>query len=224
MRILVTGFEPFGKLVDNPSQRLLGQLSAADFAEGAELHSVRLPTSYRGSETLIRELLDEIRPDLCVCLGVAQNRRAVCLERIAVNMDDCSLADNDGELAKGREIVPGAALAIQSVLDLAGVVEQDGADEGAGQGLPLSISNHAGNFVCNHVYYAALQHIAEHGLPTKCVFIHVPMTEECRGPGERYDWQLPSQAELHGRVAGVASRLAQSIQAQPDRLLVEDGD
>ncbi|MEZ5338536.1 MAG: pyroglutamyl-peptidase I [bacterium] len=205
MQILVTGFEPFGRLVDNPSQRLLGQLSAADFHADAALRLELLPTSYGGSEQRIRALLDELHPQLCLCFGVAQNRQAICLERVAVNLDDCSLADNAGELRSGREIVSGTPLAMQSRLPLAELLAETATGEDGE--LRFTISNHAGNFVCNHVYYAALEYTARRSMPTHCLFVHVPMTTECRGPQEQYGWELPGQAALHAAV----SRLTQAL-------------
>ena len=215
MRILLTGFEPFGKLTANPSQHLLEQISAADFPAGTDLILERLPTAYLRGGQRIRELLEEHRPDLCICLGVAQNRQHVCLERIAVNLDDCSLPDNDGELAAGREIVNGDSLARRTALQLEQLL-QESAGEAAMEyegspGPGIIISNHAGNFVCNHVYYSALQHIAKQELPTHCLFVHVPMTAECRSPGEHYTWELPTQAQLRRTILALAGRLARQV-------------
>ncbi|MCB1216461.1 pyroglutamyl-peptidase I [bacterium] len=209
MRILVTGFEPFGRLVDNPSQRLLGQLCAADFHAAAELRLELLPTSYAGSEQRIRALLDELHPQLCLCLGVAQNRQAICLERVAVNLDDCSLADNAGELRSGREIVSGTPLAMQSRLPLGELIEATGTGEDGE--LRFTISNYAGNFVCNHVYYAALEYTARRSMSTQCLFVHVPMTAECRGPREQYGWELPGQSQLHAAVRRLTGALGKLL-------------
>lgn len=210
MRILVTGFEPFGKLVANPSAHLLGQLSAALIPGCTELRLELLPVAYRRSGSRIRALLEELQPDLCICLGVAQNRRQVCLERIAMNLDDCSLVDNDGDLAQEREITAGESLALRSGMNLTELREAViGLDHALAA--ELSISNHAGNYVCNHVYYNALQHIACRRLATQCLFIHVPMTRECSSSLEEYSWELPAQSDLQSLLAAVISEAAKSI-------------
>lgn len=213
VRILLTGFEPFGKLRDNPSQHLLQQLSAVDFAEDAELITERLPTAYRRSAMRIRELLDEHRPDLCICLGVAQNRRRISLERIAVNLDDCSLADNDDELLQGREIVEGSELALRCSMPLEKLLNLLATDQEEQDGPEMEISNHAGTFVCNHVYYSALEHVRRQGYATRCLFVHVPMTQECRAEDEEYGWELPSQQKLGSSVRRLAGRLASTLRA-----------
>ena len=202
VRILVTGFEPFGNLVANPSARLLELLNAAQITGCSELITELLPTAYAKSAAGIRGLLDRHRPDLCICLGVAQNRRHVSLERIAMNLDDCSLADNDGELAAGREIVPGEALALKTGIPLEELqVSLADSCRDAAPDLDIAISNHAGNFVCNHIYYNALQHVKCRQLATQCLFVHVPMTRESRGPQEEYAWELPGEDQLLGLIS-----------------------
>jgi pyroglutamyl-peptidase len=210
VRILVTGFEPFGKLVANPSALLLEQLSADMIPGCSALRRELLPVAYTRSGSRIRALLEELQPDLCICLGVAQNRQHVCLERIAMNLDDCSLADNDGELAKEREIVIGESLALRSGLNLAALhMAVTGLNKPLEPG--LSISNHAGNFVCNHVYYNALQHIACRRMASQCLFIHLPMSLECSSPMEEYAWELPAQSDLLNLVASLISAAAALI-------------
>lgn len=203
MRVLITGFGAFGSISDNPSGRLLSQFGEQGLEGADELRLEQLPVAYRQAGARIRELLDGYAPDLCIMLGVADNRQRICLERIAINLDDSSLADNDEDLASDREIVPGAPLALRSDLpleELAGALNAalegpDGPAEPA-----YGVSNHAGNFVCNHLYYNALEHAALRGLSAPCLFIHVPMSLECNAGGKEYGWTLASQETLFERV------------------------
>lgn len=198
---------------------LLRQLRGMEPTGDLQLITELLPTAYGRAGQRIRELLDQHRPDLCICLGVAQNRRHVCLERLAINLDDCSLPDNDGELALNREIVSGAPLALSSPLPVDELADELApAEHHPGNCPGVAVSNHAGNYVCNHVYYNALQHIDAGGHPTRCLFIHVPMTADCSGPDENYGWELPTQLQLLEVVSSLIRRLSAVQRAAGSRV------
>src|ERR1700712_4435308 len=100
MALLLTGFEPFGDLAVNSSQQVVERLAALR----PDLITAILPTEYAESTRHIQALIAQHQPDAVVCLGVAQARAAVNLERVALNVDDAPLADNSGDFAAGRMI------------------------------------------------------------------------------------------------------------------------
>jgi pyroglutamyl-peptidase len=179
MRILVTGFEPFGSHASNPSQEIVTALAArASAAVGRpfQLHTTVLPTEYDRAASRITLLIAELSPDAIVCLGVAGKADGICLERIALNLNDAELADNAGEIRTAQPIIPGAPMAYLSTLPLAAMLQ-----ELRGARFPTSISNHAGTYVCNHVFYTARHTIEQKRATTPCGFIHVPVVDDGKG-------------------------------------------
>jgi pyroglutamyl-peptidase len=183
MRLLLTGFESFGDIPRNPVQLIVEAL-----AHDADLRSFRnlgglstaiLPVEFAAAGERIRALIEATRPDVILMLGVAAKREAISLERIALNLDD-SLArpDNAGAMLDGAPIAPDGPLALAATLPL---VELCAALAAAG--IPAAISNHAGAYVCNHVFYVALHTVARLGLPAACGFIHVPLPAELQPAG-----------------------------------------
>jgi pyroglutamyl-peptidase len=165
MRVLLTGFEPFGDVRVNPSQMIVGQIMASRRFTG--LTGAVLPVKYAAAAEQMRLLIGRHRPQAVVCLGVAQGRDAINLERFALNVDDAPIADNDGVLKQGEPITPDGPLAYVSTLPLAAML-----DALRARHIPAVISNHAGAYLCNHVFYVA-RHLTEgRGIP--CGFIHVP--------------------------------------------------
>lgn len=174
-RILLTGFEPFGEIESNPSQHVVETLGRVAFP-GLDLVTAVLPVSYADAGNCIRGLIREHRPDHVLALGVAAKREEICLERVALNLDDAAGPDNDGIVRQGEPILPGGPPAYFSALPLAGLKTQLEA-----AGIPVRISNHAGAYLCNHAYYAAADEIARLGLPAGVVFVHVPLPVEAGG-------------------------------------------
>jgi pyroglutamyl-peptidase len=166
VRILLTGFQPFGKVDVNPSQCIIEHFAARNCPD---LIARVLPTEYRASAQAIEAAILAEQPDAVVCLGVAQSRKTISLERIAVNLDDAPLADNAGVLASGERIVPGGPAAYWSTLPLEAMRRALAARD-----IPVSCSNHAGTYVCNHVFYSARHALETLGANTPCGFIHVP--------------------------------------------------
>ncbi len=165
MSIIVTGFEPFGGDDINPSQELIKTLQQSQPDHVFEV----LATEYDFAGTRICQLIDEHAPTAVIMLGLSGEATSIKLERVALNIDDAPLADNSGDLRKGQAIKPGAALALQTHIDLP-VVQA----ELRSHGHDVVISNHAGAYICNHIYYCALDHLNAKGSDTPCVFVHVP--------------------------------------------------
>ena len=128
-----------------------------------------MPTVFDTSRFLLTEALERERPDVAVLFGLAASTPTIRLERVALNLDDTALADNSGRRRDGVAILPGAPLARQTNLPVTTL-----RDTLAPQGFNVVVSNHAGAYVCNHVYYAALHHIAATGLPCQALFVHLP--------------------------------------------------
>ncbi len=176
MRILVTGFQPFGELQVNPSQLIVEHLQAS---QRDDIIPLVLPTAYQAAGERIASAIQADQPDAVIMLGVAQRRATISLERIAVNVDDAKLPDNSGVIASGESIAQGGPAAYWSTLPLMTMQTALAAHE-----LPVEISNHAGTFVCNHTFYVARHTLESLGRPIPCGFIHVPaFTERDGDPG-----------------------------------------
>jgi pyroglutamyl-peptidase len=174
MRVLITGFGPFPGLANNPSQLLVeGLADRQDSPAGLEILTSVLPTEYAGAETRIRQLIGDLRPDAVVCIGTAARRSEINLERVALNLDDASIPDNAGLLRQGKQIVPEGPAAYWSTLPLERM-----RDAIESQSLPVTMSNHAGTYICNHVFYAARHEIEVTKTQARCGLIHVPLAAE----------------------------------------------
>ncbi|GGU75442.1 pyrrolidone-carboxylate peptidase [Streptomyces albospinus] len=171
-RVLLTGFEPFDGESTNPSWRAVRAAAAEPFA-GAELSTVELPCVYGGSLTALRAAVDAAQPDIVVCVGQAGGRPDITVERVAVNVDDARIPDASGAEPIDEVIVPGGPAAYFSTLPIKACVAAVRA-----AGLPASVSNTAGTFVCNHVFYG-LAHLIATELPhVRGGFVHVPYAPE----------------------------------------------
>lgn len=175
MKILFTGFDPFGGESVNPSWEAVSRLP--DSLGGNEILKIQLPTVFgAGAESLLRAV-EELRPDAVVCVGQASGRSAVSFERVAVNLRDASIADNAGRLARDEEVCPGGETAYFSTFPAKKL-----ADAVNAAGIPAAVSLSAGSFVCNDVLYSLLRHTRGSG--RLCGFVHVPALPEQAGPGQ----------------------------------------
>lgn len=165
MRILFSGFEPFGGMAENPAWEAVRRLP--ERLDGAEIHRVRLPVVFgRAAEALLGEAR-RVRPEIIMMVGVAQGRQAVTPEKLAINYQDARLPDNAGQSPKARRIDQGGPDGIMTRLPVEAMVEAI-----AAAGLPGKLSLSAGAYVCNDLYYRLLRREGELGC--RCVFIHVP--------------------------------------------------
>jgi pyroglutamyl-peptidase len=167
MKALVTGFEPFG---DDPINPALDALPCLPARLGhLEIATRVLPTVFGRSLEALDDALRTTHPDLVLCVGLAGGRAALSLERVAINLDDARIPDNEGRQPIDRAIVRGGPAAYFATLPIkaaAAALRQ--------AGLPAIVSNTAGTFVCNHVFYG-LMHRAATTWPTlRGGFLHVP--------------------------------------------------
>lgn len=156
MRILVTAFEPYGGNDTNISQRVLD-------ATQADVAKLLLPVSFRRAPEVLNEAIGQLQPDVIIAMGQAAEGDKIRLERLAINLMDSAKGDNDGYIPDEELICPEAPLALKTALP----VKQLCADC-INAGLPTIISNSAGSYVCNRVYWEAL-HYTE-----KALFVHIP--------------------------------------------------
>lgn len=171
MKILVTGFDPFGGESVNPAWEAVSRLPGE--INGAEVVRMLIPTSFKRAPQAILEKVREYHPDYVISVGQAAGRTAITPERIAINMMSASIPDNDGEQPTEQKIEDNGPDGYFSLLP---VVEMVKAIEAAG--LPGRISNTAGTFVCNRVMYSVLHACHTEFPEMRSGFIHVPCIPE----------------------------------------------
>ncbi len=188
MPILVTAFEPFGGDALNASQEILNALPAT--LGGVRLEKRCLPVSFFAASVIAVEAAAALRPDAIVCLGQAGGRDAVTPERVAVNLMDAKIPDNDGFQPVDQPVIPNAPAAYFSTLPVKAMV-----DHMQCAGVPARLSDSAGSYVCNALMFAMLHRMRE--IP--CGFIHIPYLTE-QGKGETIP-SLPKETVLRGITA-----------------------
>ena len=167
-KVLLTGFEPFGKATLNPSGEIVKQIS------GDNIVTAILPVAYAQSAEALLALIEQHNPDVVISLGQAEGRTHVSPERIAINLDDARLADNEGVIRNDVPIVVGGPVAYESTLPIKDIVKAIN-----DAGVPAAVSLSAGAFLCNHVFYVAQDHFK--GTKVRSGFVHVPLMDEQAG-------------------------------------------
>ena len=175
--MLVTGFEPFGGDTLNPSAEIARTLDGRIIAEH-QVVGVVLPCVFGDVIKELRRHLRRTRPTAVICLGLAGGRTAITPERVAINVDDARIPDNAGAQPKDRPIVKTGPAAYWSTLPVKAIVAALRA-----RGIPAELSQSAGTFVCNHVFYA-LMHALRGKRGVRGGFIHVPFLPEQAKTGE----------------------------------------
>jgi pyroglutamyl-peptidase len=181
--VLLTGFEPFNKEPVNPAWETVRELDG--WAEGDFVVVARqLPCVFGDANEAMRALVDELKPALVIAVGQAGGRVDLSVERVAINVDDAPIMDNANRQLVDEPIVRGGPAAYFSTLPIKAIVAalRDA-------GLPASVSQTAGTFVCNHVFYG-LMHALAGRAGVRGGFIHIPY--------------LPEQAARHPGAASMA--------------------
>lgn len=178
MTILLTAFEPFGGEKINPALEAVHLVSGQ--IAGAQIIKLTVPTVFGRAADVVTEAIGSLRPQAVVCVGQAGGRTAITVERVAINIEDASIPDNVGVTPVDRPVIPGAPVAYFSTLPIKDMVKAI-----RDVGLPASVSNTAGTFVCNHLMYGVL-HLIKNEFPgTLGGFIHVPyLTEQAAQKAE----------------------------------------
>ena len=168
--VLLTGFEPFNGATINPSWeavRALDGWSGPGFAVAAR----QLPCVFGTALDVLRAAVAETRPDIVIAVGQAGGRSEISLERVAINIDDAMIRDNAGAQPIDTPIVADGPAAYFGTLPVKAIVRALRL-----RGFPSGVSQTAGTFVCNHVFYGLMHHLV--GQSVKAGFIHVPFLPE----------------------------------------------
>ncbi|MBM6999284.1 pyroglutamyl-peptidase I [bacterium] len=169
--VLVTGFEPFGGQRVNPALRAVSALP--ETVAGARVVTLRVPVTYEEAVPTVRRAMDAVAPDAIMLVGQAAGRPDVTVERVAINVDDAVAPDNAGTVRCDTPIRadgPAAYFSTLPVRDMLRAMRE--------AGVPASLSNSAGTYVCNHLMYGVLDEIARAGGGAIAGFVHVPLLHE----------------------------------------------
>lgn len=170
MKIIVTGFDPFGGEKINPS---IECVKALPEVEGVELIRLELPTVFKESAKRLNEVINEVKPDAVLSVGQAGGRPGITMERIAINVDDAKIPDNISQQPIDETIQTKGAAAYFSTLPIKRIVKAI-----REAGIPVEVSNSAGTFVCNHIMYQSLFAATKADKPFKAGFMHIPFIPE----------------------------------------------
>ena len=174
MKILVTGFDPFGGEKINPALETIKRLP--DTILGAQIIKLEIPTVVGKSLAKITEAVEKENPDAVLSIGQAGGRSEITVERVGINIDDCRIPDNEGNQPIDEPVIKGGPAAYFVTVPIKAIVENIKAHN-----IPASISNTAGTFICNHVCYGVAHLAAQRtaaGKPMKSGFIHIPFLPE----------------------------------------------
>lgn len=172
MKILVTGFDPFGGEPVNPALEAVKLLNGRNIA-GATVVTYEIPTVRWKALDRIRAAIREIDPILVLSVGQAGGRMDITPERVAINVDDYRIKDNEGNQPVDELIEPEGPAAYWSTLPVKAMVSAM-----RESGIPASVSNSAGTFLCNHVFYGLMHMLRLEGNVRRGGFIHIPYLPE----------------------------------------------
>ena len=202
-KVLVTGFEPFGGEDINPSWEICRDLPEAIGA--TRIHVLQVPCEFRAAIEVVAGEIERLEPSVVLSLGQAGGRAAMCVERVAINVDDARIGDNAGNAPVDEPVASGGPAAYFATVPVKAMVAAMREAE-----VPAIVSNTAGTFVCNHLMYGVLHFLAASGRPARAGFVHVPWldAQALARPGE------PSMAlatMVRGTEAAIAAALANAI-------------
>ena len=167
MKILVTGFDPFGQDTINPALEAVKQLPNEIL--GASIIKLEIPTMSHQSANVVNLAIQQHQPDIVVHIGQAGGRFGITPERIAINLDDARIADNSSQQPIDQLIAENGPAAYFSQLPVKAMVANM-----QEVGIPATVSNSAGTFVCNHIMYQTLHYCQMNYPQIQSGFIHVP--------------------------------------------------
>ncbi len=171
MKILVTGFDPFGEDRINPALEAVKRLP--DNIAGAKIIKLEIPTKFNISAEVVKEAIESYKPDYVLNVGQAGGRFAITPERVAINLDDGRITDNAGYQPLDQTIQLDGATAYFTQLPIKAMTKAI-----REVGLPAAVSNSAGTFVCNHIFYQVQYQRAKFFPDIKAGFIHIPYLPE----------------------------------------------
>ncbi|PFJ14986.1 pyroglutamyl-peptidase I [Bacillus cereus] len=170
--VLLTGFDPFGGESINPAWEVAKSLHEKTIGE-YKVISKQVPTVFHKSIRVLKECIEELSPEIIICIGQAGGRSDVTIERIAINIDDARIADNEGNKPVDVPVVEEGPAAYWSKLPIKAIVKRL-----REEGIPASVSQTAGTFVCNHIFYGLMHELEKHNQKIKGGFVHIPFLPE----------------------------------------------
>lgn len=206
--ILLTGFEPFGGESLNPSWLAVQRAAEILRAEGHSVATVELPCVFGESAKVLGEALREHGPEIVLSVGMAGGRSRLSLERVAINCDDARIPDNKGQRPIDEAVVAGGPAAYFSTLPIKAALTNLQIE-----GIKAEVSQTAGTYVCNHVFYALMHALASKD-GVRGGFVHVPFLPEQL----QVDSSLPSMP-LESIAQGIAVVIRTSIRTRVDHKL-----
>ena len=207
-RVLVTGFTPFGGESTNPSWEIVRDLP--DSIAGYRIEKLRVPTEFGKAIDVAAKAIDKLQPQVVLCFGQAGGRSRMSVERVAINVDDARIADNAGRQVIDEPIRSNAPAAYFCTVPVKAIVAAM-----SRANVPSEVSNTAGTFVCNHLIYGVLHHIATHNYATRAGFIHVPFLES-----QIVDRPNTPSLSLPTMIAGAKAAIMAAVRNKTDLKLV----
>jgi pyroglutamyl-peptidase len=204
VKVLITGFNPFGGEKINPSFEAVRKLEAV--IAGAEIVRIEIPTVFNKSIMELEKAIVKENPDIVICVGQAGGRFDLTIERVAINVDDARIPDNEGNQPIDKAIFETGENAYFSSLPIKAMVE-----EIREAGIPASLSNSAGTFVCNHLMYGLLHLINTKYPSVRGTFIHVPFI-----PAQVMSKSNTPYMELEKITEGLALAIKAAIENKED--------
>ncbi|MCL2548196.1 MAG: pyroglutamyl-peptidase I [Symbiobacteriaceae bacterium] len=171
-KILLTGFQPFGGEVINPSWQVASHLNGV-VIDGYEIVAAEIPVARFEALDLIISLIEKHQPEIIINVGQAGGRQEITVERIGINVDDYGAPDNAGNQPIDEPIEEGGPAAVFSTLPVKAMVEAMRI-----AGVPAAVSNSAGTYLCNHVAYGIPRYLQKNSSEAVAGFIHIPFLPE----------------------------------------------
>jgi pyroglutamyl-peptidase I len=204
MKILVTGFDPFGGEPINPAIESVKKLP--DNIAGAEIIKLEIPTVRRKSLEKIEKAIQEHNPDIILSVGQAGGRFDITVERVGINMDDFRIPDNEGNQVIDEPVFSDGDNAYFVKLPVKAMVQNIQKNK-----IPASVSYTAGTFVCNHVLYGVLYLVEKKYKGKKSGFIHIPFL-----PEQVVDKRNMPSMELNTIVTGLTAAIEAIVENAED--------
>ncbi len=171
MKLLITGFSPFGGESINPSYEAIKLVK--DNISGAEIVKREIPTVFYKSVELLEQLIEETQPDIVICFGQSGGESKIRLEKVAINFDEARIEDNEGNRPIDKKIKEDGETAYFSNLPIKNALKNL-----TDKNIPSKISYSAGTFVCNHLFYGLMYLIDKKYKDLKGGFVHLPYLPE----------------------------------------------
>lgn len=167
MKVLVTGFQPFGGEEKNPSYEAVKLLP--DKILGSDIIKLEVPVVFRQAGEIVASKAREVKPDIILCIGQAGGRSSITPERVGINVNDGTTADNSGYVPIGEAIIEDGPDAYFTNLPIKAMVQKM-----IDHDIPATISNTAGTYVCNNLMYSVMHLVHTELIGVRAGFIHVP--------------------------------------------------